>query len=433
MLPDGSVYRGELKNGLLDGQGRLEWPDGNIYEGEFLAGQIDGRGVFKYSTGEYYEGNFLAGARHGSGRLVTPDGETFVGEFSSDDFTGEGRHEIDQRLIYEGEFQRWHYHGHGRLIWENGDEYIGEFEADEFHGAGEVIYKQANGGKQRLEGYWRRGRYVSTSDDAPEDGSPSTETALDAESLLFLQRGLLDSALSSVKASQPGRIDTYILGFAGDGNQDVFMKEVKFANTQLQRRYGTKKRSLLLINNSASVSDTPLASATNLRYALKGLAAKMQREDILFLFLTSHGSEDHELSVALRQLPLRGLSARELAEMLRESEIKWRVVVVSACYSGGFIPELNNDATVIITAASATNVSFGCSDDADLTYFGRAFLSESLANGDPLTQVFERSRKQVAAMERQQDYTNSDPQIAHSPAIVEHLERQRQQREQTRH
>ena len=73
VLPDGSVYHGKLKNGLLDGTGRLRWPDGDHYEGEFVAGRIHGHGIFTYSTGEYYEGNFSAGARHGRGRLVTAE------------------------------------------------------------------------------------------------------------------------------------------------------------------------------------------------------------------------------------------------------------------------------------------------------------------------------------------------------------------------
>ena len=60
-------------------------------------------------------------------------------------------------------------------------------------------------------------------------------------------------------------------------------------------------------------------------------------EDILFLFLTSHGSPEHEFKLQQNHMTLRDLPARELGELLKASGIRWKVIVVSACYSGGFI------------------------------------------------------------------------------------------------
>ncbi|MFC6981488.1 hypothetical protein [Microbulbifer taiwanensis] len=37
-LPDGSVYSGDLENGLFQGQGTLTWPDGRSYEGNSARG-----------------------------------------------------------------------------------------------------------------------------------------------------------------------------------------------------------------------------------------------------------------------------------------------------------------------------------------------------------------------------------------------------------
>ena len=77
-------------------------------------------------------------------------------------------------------------------------------------------------------------------------------------------------------------------------------------------------------------------------------------------------------------LPLRDLTGEALADALRASGIKWRVIVISACHSGAFIESLKDPYTMVITAAAPDRTSFGCSDDRDLTYFGEAFFRDSL-------------------------------------------------------
>ena len=43
-LPDGGRYRGEVVNGLLEGQGRIDYPNGSWYAGEFKNGLWHGQG-----------------------------------------------------------------------------------------------------------------------------------------------------------------------------------------------------------------------------------------------------------------------------------------------------------------------------------------------------------------------------------------------------
>ena len=56
--------------------------------------------------------------------------------------------------------------------------------------------------------------------------------------------------------------------------------------------------------------------------------------------LTSHGSEDHEFYINQPPLPLDPLTPQRLRVALDASGIRWRVIVVSACYSGGYIEAL---------------------------------------------------------------------------------------------
>jgi len=118
----------------------------------------------------------------------------------------------------------------------------------------------------------------------------------------------------------------------------------------------------------------------------------MDREqDILFLFLTSHGSREHEFVLSQKGMSLPDLPAKTLAALLKDSGIRWKVVVVSACYSGGFIPPLRDEATLVITAARADRTSFGCADENDFTYFGRAYFKEALPKANSFQHAFRQA------------------------------------------
>ena len=102
-------------------------------------------------------------------------------------------------------------------------------------------------------------------------------------------------------------------------------------------------------------------------------------EDVLFLFLTSHGTKDGRLSIAL--YPSAGSRTSpppELRKMLDDAGIRNRVIVVSSCYSGTFVDALRDDDTLVMTASAKNRNSFGCSNEADFTYFGKAYFDEAL-------------------------------------------------------
>ncbi|MGH8770423.1 MAG: C13 family peptidase, partial [Burkholderiales bacterium] len=157
---------------------------------------------------------------------------------------------------------------------------------------------------------------------------------------------------------------------------------------------------------------TPVATATNLAAAIQGVARKMNRkDDLLIIFITSHGSEDHQLSVVLEPMELEPIEPAFLREELARAGIEWRIIIVSACYSGGFIPPLKNEKSLIITAADASQPSFGCAADADLTYFGRAFFAEELAQTHSLAEAFDKAIVSIGAREQKKGFDASRPQI----------------------
>jgi hypothetical protein len=97
------------------------------------------------------------------------------------------------------------------------------------------------------------------------------------EALLYQEPHLLDDKLNALQAQRPHVNDLYFVGFAGYGWQDVFMKEMNTAHTLFDSRFGTRGRSLVLINNTKTEASAPIATTTALRAA--GCAGACGRVD----------------------------------------------------------------------------------------------------------------------------------------------------------
>ncbi len=250
--------------------------------------------------------------------------------------------------------------------------------------------------------------------------------AFDPEKLMFDQPRLLGSAIGALQPRTPGKANLYVVAFAADGAENVFGNEVEYAAQLFAKRFDAEGHILVLENNPASIDTRPLASLTNLRIALAAIAEQMvPSEDILLVYLTSHGSEDHELHVALDPLPLNQIMPVDLAEALQTTpSMRWKVIVVNACYSGGFIDALRDDSTMVIASARSDRTSFGCGSDSEITWFGKALLADALNETTSFPDAFAKARDYVAEWEAlEHEVQHSEPQIASSRSIEAKLER----------
>jgi hypothetical protein len=246
---------------------------------------------------------------------------------------------------------------------------------------------------------------------APLESQAEEPAAVDGEAILFAQANLIDESLAAVARDVAPHPKAYFLGFAGVGDEKVFAQEIGLASRVLGERYAVAGRGISLINDERDLGRAPLATVSGLRYALHGIGSLMNREqDVLFLSISSHGSQDPSIAVENSQLPLNDLTDEDLADALRESGIRWRVIIISACYAGGFIDALRDQQTIVITAAAADRTSFGCSNDRDLTYFGEAFYRDALPEAGSLREAFETAKAAIAARERAEHITPSNPQ-----------------------
>jgi hypothetical protein len=245
-----------------------------------------------------------------------------------------------------------------------------------------------------------------------EPGVSDTHKKL-KEDVFYEQPRVLERELAAVQPGRRGVIDIYFIGMGGDADQDVFMKEIDAVSRLFQERFGTAGKTIRLVNNRKTLASSPVASVTSLRASLKRVAEVMDKdEDILFLFLTSHASKTHHLALDLWPLQLQELEPIKLRELLDESGIKHRVIIVSACYSGGFVNPLKDENTLVISASAVDKSSFGCSNEAEWTYFGKAYFDEALRQTHSFVEAFDSAKPVIAERERREGFLASEPQIA---------------------
>lgn len=234
------------------------------------------------------------------------------------------------------------------------------------------------------------------------------------QTLVERDQALLDRDFAGLAPQRPGKPDLYVVGFAGDGEENVFRNEVVYLKSLFERRFGARGHVLTLINHPDSLGKSPAALATydNLYDTLARVGKIMDRDqDLLLLYLTMHGTEDHELAVQLQPVLEDWLTPEDLRQALDDAGIRNRIVVISACYSGGFVPALRSPDTLLLTAARADRASFGCGSESEATYFGRAWLIDGLNRTTSFIAAYDLASKSIAQRERREDFEPSLPQI----------------------
>lgn len=256
-----------------------------------------------------------------------------------------------------------------------------------------------------------------------EDWSKRADTGRDAwaaadEQAFYRQPDLLAQELAAVKEGRPGLVDVFFIGMAGHGYQDVFMREVDAVARLMRDRFDAEGHVVKLVNNPKTLMTAPIASLTSLQQALQRTAAQMDvEEDVLVLFLTSHGSADHKFSLDLYPIRFREIDPVTLRRALDESGIRNRVVIISSCYAGGFAARLKDANTLVITAAAPDRNSFGCSNEAEWTYFGKAYFDEALRQTHSFTRAFELATPQIEKREMSGKHEPSRPMMIVGEAI----------------
>jgi len=254
--------------------------------------------------------------------------------------------------------------------------------------------------------------YQDSADEADDAALP----AINVEHIFYAQPGMVEQQLAQLQPQRPGVVDLFFVGFGGYAYQDVFMREVAHVRELSDTQLDSVGHSVSLVNNRDTLEQLPIASLSNLRLVLKGIAERMDTdEDVLLLYLTSHGGRTdagrHELSVDFWPVALNTITPQDLRAALDEAGIRWRVLVVSACYSGGFIPVLASDNSLVMAAAAADRQSFGCANENEYTWFGRALFADSLSQTASFEQAFAHADALIKRWEQRDGVAASRPMM----------------------
>lgn len=220
----------------------------------------------------------------------------------------------------------------------------------------------------------------------------------------------LDAALAGLAPQRPGAPDAYVLSIALDSDP-VFAREAREAARVLAARYSAAGRTLTLAGPDGVRDDAPHGSISALRLAIAHLGTVMDgKEDVLVLYTTSHGS-DIGLAYHWGDSGYGVLSPKGLKEALAEAGITRRVLILSACYSGVFVPLVASPDTAVLTAAASTRSSFGCLAENDWTFFGDALINRALRQPVGLEEAARAAGRSVAEWETRARFLASLPQV----------------------
>ena len=141
--------------------------------------------------------------------------------------------------------------------------------------------------------------------------------------------------------------------------------------------------------------------------------------DRCLIFLTSHGERGAGLWLARSKT---AVSPDELAQALsRGCAAVPTVVVVSACYSGGFATgKMARPNRIVLTAARNDRPSFGCQVDREYNFFDECLLN-ALPKSTTWRAMADGCRACVRRMERALGEQPSEPQ-AYFGAVVANLD-----------
>ncbi|PWT73034.1 MAG: peptidase C13, partial [Proteobacteria bacterium] len=162
----------------------------------------------------------------------------------------------------------------------------------------------------------------------------------------------------------------------------------------------------------------PEASLNSIRQVLNAIAQRMDpEEDILWLHLTSHGAESNELVLSYPGRDLYWLTPSHLRRLMDETRIRHRIVVVSACYSGGFVAPLASPDTLVATASSSTRQAYGCGSASNITDFSKALYLEALPKIRYVPEAMRRAQQIIHEEETTHQKAHSYPQVRSGAAI----------------
>ena len=225
---------------------------------------------------------------------------------------------------------------------------------------------------------------------------------------------LMSQAVADATRANPAARWQVVLA-AGDDAEPVFDNATRALSQRLAAA-GVPTGNIHRLSASAGELGTAVEPALA-NVLLRRIGALPARPgDRCLIFLTSHGEQGAGLWLARSNT---AVSPDELAQALsRGCAAVPTVVVVSACYSGGFAKgKMAKPNRIVLTAARNDRPSFGCQVHRVYNFFDECLLG-ALPKSATWRAVADGSRECVSRMERALGERPSEPQAYFGAAVA---------------
>ncbi|WP_145979414.1 C13 family peptidase [Ramlibacter tataouinensis] len=172
---------------------------------------------------------------------------------------------------------------------------------------------------------------------------------------------------------QPPRV--IFAGFAMHSESNAFRGDVLLAEKVMR---GIDPQAVVFkLSNPAfgQEADLPFATRENVAAVLQAIGAQARPQDKVVVLLTTHGHVNL-LEVYAANTRLGVVGPAELREWLAPLRGQPTLLMVSACYSGSFLPTLRGPSRIVLTAAADDRPSFGCQFHSRNTFFIEELLGQ---------------------------------------------------------
>ncbi len=339
---NGTVYKGNFKNGKIIGTGKLAYYDGTNYIGELRLGLPNGNGTMSYADGSKQKGSWIDGeyipeefAAKGNIGCINGDCNNGKGVF----VFNVGKYPVR----YEGDMKDGTPNGFGTAFYTNGENYVGEWLEGKHNGAGTLTLP--NGFK--IEGDWKDGLYTGKS-----VFTSSSDTAFvkyepyDVASYSPKNNGFINSdSLIRVREKNKSQIYAVIIGISSY----THMPALKYADDDAWKMYGffkSKKGGSIADFNIKMLIDDQ-ATKTNIIETIKEVFLKANKNDQVYLYFSGHGLEDAFLPIDFDGYKNK-VYHKEINDILSQCGAKTKICFSDACFSGN-LTALNKDENYLQT------------------------------------------------------------------------------------
>ena len=246
--------------------------------------------------------------------------------------------------------------------------------------------------------------------------TPKDPQALLQSDLLLTQQ--LDKIEKYLQQTSPPTRTVIYVGSAQHSQSLVFQSDVLLTEQKL-KEINPNLQSIILSNQSeTSRLVYPFATQSSLNRIFQKVDQWSQKNSVILFFLVSTHGNVNVLSVNIGNSYLPAVRPEHIKNWLAGLKDTPTALLLSACYSGSFIPTLSAQNRIILTAAAHDRNSFGCSYHEKNTYFIDGLLGDSSWNPDLTWQeMHNQAAEKISKLEQKNNLQASSPQI-NAPDIL---------------